>query len=63
MIVGQNTMPPYVRRLDERDLRLAIDQCLSYAGKGDVLVVDDLGRKYVLVSIERWQELSRANRP
>ena len=57
MIVGQNAQPPYVRRVSERELRLAAEQCLAYA---DNLVVDDRNRQYVIVSIGRWQELSRA---
>ncbi|KRA65356.1 hypothetical protein ASD89_17450 [Caulobacter sp. Root656] len=63
MIVGQNAQPPYVRRVSERELRLAAEQCLTYADKGDLLVVDDRNRQYAIVSIGRWQELSRANRP
>jgi hypothetical protein len=63
MIVGQNTQLPYVRRITERELRLAAEQCLAYADKGDVLVVDDRNREYVIVTIGRWQELARANRP
>lgn len=61
MIVGRSAPPPFIRELSMRDLNRSLDQCLAYTLRGDVLVVAPDNRKYVLVSVERFDELSAAN--
>lgn len=63
LIVGQSAKPPFIRRITERDLNLALDQCLAYADRGDVQLVRPDGEPLVLMSIERWDQLNAANRP
>jgi hypothetical protein len=62
MIVGRNAPQPFVRELTVRDLNLSLEQSLAYTARGDVLVVAPDQRRYVLVSIERFDELNVANR-
>lgn len=62
MIVGRSALPPFVRELTVRDLDRSPDQSLAYTSRGDVLVVAPDNRKYVLMSIERFDELNAANR-
>ena len=62
MIVGRTASPPFVRELTARDLDRSLDQCLAYTSCGDVLVVAPDNRTYVLMSIERFDELNAANK-
>ncbi len=63
MIVGRAAKSPFIRQITQRDLELALDQCLAYAARGDVQIVRPDCEPLVLVSIERWDELNAANRP
>ncbi|CAN5528530.1 hypothetical protein BH10PSE3_BH10PSE3_26860 [soil metagenome] len=62
MIVGRNVPPPFIRKLTVQDFDRSLDQSLAYTSRGDVLVIAPDNRKYVLVSIERFDELNAANR-
>lgn len=61
MIVGRNAPPPFIRKLTVRDFDRSLDQSLSYTSRGDVLVVAPDNRRYVLISIERFDDLIAAN--
>jgi hypothetical protein len=61
MIVGRNAPPPFVRELTARDLTLCLDQSLAFTSRGDVLVVAPDNSKYVLMPIERFDQLTAAN--
>jgi hypothetical protein len=62
MIVGRRTRRPFIREVSPRDLNLALDQCFDYATRGDVLITVAADRQYVLMSIERHDELVAANK-
>lgn len=62
MIVGRSASPPFVRELSVRDLDRSLEQSLAYAELGEVLIVAPDKRKYVLVSVGRFDELNAANR-
>ena len=62
MIVGRSAPPPFVRELTMRDLNRSLDQSLAYTSRGDVVVVGPDNRKYVLVSIERFDQMNAANK-
>jgi hypothetical protein len=62
MIVGRSAPPPFARELTMRDLDRSLDQSLAYSLRGDVLVVGPGNRKYVLMSINRFDKINAANR-